>query len=88
MRYSREAKASDSQCRSRNCPAFDPSILRHSGILGAAEEAVLNTVKYIHKKGPTFIENLVMPRCTLLVFTQREREIAPLFSVANSQEEF
>jgi hypothetical protein len=25
-------RASDSQCRSRNCPGFDPSILRHSGI--------------------------------------------------------
>jgi hypothetical protein len=40
-------RASDSQCRSRNCPGFDPSILRHSGICGAADEAVLNIV---HKK--------------------------------------
>ncbi len=30
------------QCRSRNCPGFDLSILRHSGIRGAAGEAVLN----------------------------------------------
>ncbi len=39
----------DSQCRSRtrNCPWFDPSILRHSGIWGAADDAVLNIV---HKK--------------------------------------
>jgi hypothetical protein len=29
---------------SRNCPGFDPSILRHSGILGAADEAELNKV--------------------------------------------
>ncbi len=29
--YGRVVRASDSQCRSRNCPGFDPSILRHSG---------------------------------------------------------
>jgi hypothetical protein len=41
--------ASDSQCRNRNCPGFrfDPSILWHSGIWGAADEAVLSI---IHKK--------------------------------------
>jgi hypothetical protein len=37
-------RASDCQCRSRNSPGFDPSILRHSGICGAAYEAVLKTV--------------------------------------------
>ncbi len=47
MRSSRVVRASDSQCRSRNCPGFDPSILRHSGIWGAADEAVLN---FLHKK--------------------------------------
>jgi hypothetical protein len=47
MRLSRVVRASDSQCRSRNCPGFDPSILRHSGIWGATDETVLNTV---HKK--------------------------------------
>ncbi len=31
----------------RNCPGFDPNILRHSGIWGAADEAVWNIV---HKK--------------------------------------
>jgi hypothetical protein len=30
VRSSRVVRASDSQCRSRNCPGFDPSILRHS----------------------------------------------------------
>jgi|688.fasta_scaffold555728_1 hypothetical protein len=30
---------------SRNSPGFDNSILRHSGISEAAEEAVLNTVR-------------------------------------------
>ncbi len=32
-------KWSDSQCRSRNYPGFEPSILRHSGIWGAVDEA-------------------------------------------------
>ena len=32
MRSSRVVRESDSQCRSRNCPGFDPSIFRHNGI--------------------------------------------------------
>jgi hypothetical protein len=32
MRSSLAVRASDCQCRSRNSPGFDPSILRHSGI--------------------------------------------------------
>ena len=40
MESSRVVRASDNHCRSRNCPGFDPSILRHSGIWGAADEAV------------------------------------------------
>jgi hypothetical protein len=32
--------------QSRNSPGFDPNILRHSGIWGAADEAVLNTKKF------------------------------------------
>jgi hypothetical protein len=44
MRSSLVVRASDCQCRSRNSPGFDPGILRHSGIWGAADEAVLNTV--------------------------------------------
>jgi hypothetical protein len=35
------------QCQSRNSPGFDPSILRHSGIRGVADEAAL---KNVHKK--------------------------------------
>jgi hypothetical protein len=42
MRSSRVVRSSDSQCQSRNCPGVDPSILRNSGIWGAADEAVLN----------------------------------------------
>ncbi len=42
MRSSRMVRVSDSQCVSRNCPGFYPSILPHSGIWGAAGEAMLN----------------------------------------------
>jgi hypothetical protein len=55
MRSGRVLRAADSQCRSRNCPGFDLSILRHSGILGAADEAVLNIVhKRKHPKKSPF----------------------------------
>ncbi len=50
MRSSRVVRAVGCQCRSRNSPGrlgYDPSILQHSGIWGAADEAVLNTV---HRK--------------------------------------
>ncbi len=43
MRSSRVVRAFDCKCQSR----FDPSMLRRSGIWGAADEAVLNNV---HKK--------------------------------------
>ena len=49
IRSSRVVRESDSQCRSRNCPGFDLSVLRHSGIWGAADEAVMNKV---HAKNP------------------------------------
>jgi hypothetical protein len=42
MRSRRVVRASDSQCRSRNCSGFDPIIFRHNGISGAAGETVLN----------------------------------------------
>jgi hypothetical protein len=44
MRSNRVVRASACQCRSSNSPGLDPSILRHSGILGAADEGVLNNV--------------------------------------------
>ncbi len=59
MRSSLVVRASDCQCTSCNGPGFDPSIRRHSGIWGAADEAVLNNVwtkrknppkKYLKKK--------------------------------------
>jgi hypothetical protein len=46
---SRVVRASGCQCQSRNSPEFDPSILRHSGILGVEDEAALNNV-LVHKK--------------------------------------
>ncbi len=45
MRSSLVVWASDCQCTSCNGPGFDPSIRRHSGIWGAADEAVLNKVR-------------------------------------------
>ncbi len=45
MRSSLVVRASDCQCTSCNGPGFDPSIRRHSGIWGAADEAVLNIVR-------------------------------------------
>ncbi len=44
-RSSLVVRASNCQWRSRKSPRFDPGILRHSGIWGAADEAVLNTVR-------------------------------------------
>ncbi len=50
MRSSLVVRASDCQCTSCNSPGFDPSIRWHSGIWGAADEAVLNIVW--RKKNP------------------------------------
>ncbi len=51
MRSSRVVRASESHCRSRKCPGFDPSILRHR----AADETVLNIVsKKENIKNSTF----------------------------------
>ncbi len=52
MRSSLVVRASDCQCTSCNGPGFDPSIRRHSGIWGAADEAVLNIVRKKNKKNP------------------------------------
>jgi hypothetical protein len=50
MRSSRVVRASDSQCRSRNCTGFDPSILRHIVIWGAADEAEFNKYRVKNPK--------------------------------------
>jgi hypothetical protein len=52
MRSSLVVRASDWQCTSCNGPGFDPSIRRHSGIWGAADEAVLNIIRTKRKKSP------------------------------------
>jgi hypothetical protein len=44
LRSSGMVRASGCQCQSCNNPGFDHSILRDSGSLGAADEAVLNNV--------------------------------------------
>jgi hypothetical protein len=50
MKSSRVVRASGCQCLSCVSPGFDPNILRHSGIWGAAAEAVLNNVHRKRKK--------------------------------------
>ncbi len=56
MRFSQMVGASDRQFKSHNSPGFDPSILRHSGIWGAADEAVQNKIhQKIKKKSPCLI---------------------------------
>ncbi len=52
MRSSLVVRASDCQCTSCNGPGFDSSIRRHSGIWGAADEAVLNIVLNKKRKNP------------------------------------
>jgi hypothetical protein len=56
MRSSRVVRAYDSQCRSRYCLGFDPSILRHSRIQRAADEAVVKKVLKKFQKYPPLKE--------------------------------
>jgi hypothetical protein len=48
MKSSRVVRAFDCQCKSRNSPGLDPSILQHSGRWGAADETVLNSIPVYH----------------------------------------
>jgi hypothetical protein len=77
MRSSRENRASDCQFRSRNSPGFVPSILRHSVIWAAADEAVLNIIHRGKKSKNTLLESRcrshiklkpVLPICALMAF--------------------
>ncbi len=70
MRSSLVVRASDCQCTSCNGPGFDPSIRRHSGIWGAADEAVLNIVRKKFKKSPPkiYIKNTLSTLLSLAVF--------------------
>ncbi len=65
MRSSFVVRASDSQWSSSlNSPGFGPSILRHSGIWVAADEAVFNIEhkKIKYKKSPFLISNSIDSR--------------------------
>ncbi len=55
-RSSRVVRPSGCQCQSHNSPEFHPSIFQHSGIWGAADEAVLNNIQHKrkHPKNPPF----------------------------------
>ncbi len=65
MRSSLVVRASDCQCTGCNGPGFDPSIRRHRGIWGAADEAVLNIVRKKKKKIPQkiFEKKKICHRC-------------------------
>ncbi len=57
MRFPSCFRASDSQCRSRNCPGFDPSILLDAvESERAADEAVVNKVLKKSTKNPLLNE--------------------------------
>ncbi len=58
MRSSRVVRASGCHCLSRNSPGFDPSILRHSGIWGAAYEACWITYRKNPKNPPLRIARI------------------------------
>jgi hypothetical protein len=72
MRSSLVVRASDCQCTSCNGPGFDPSIRRHSGIWGAADEAVLNIVWRKNRKNPPK-KYLKKKYCQKLWFFQTEQ---------------
>jgi hypothetical protein len=57
IRSSRVIRAPGCQCQSCHSPGFGPSILRHTGISGAADEAVLNNVHKKEKKSQKFPKN-------------------------------
>jgi len=69
MRSSRVVRVSDCQCQSRNSPGFDPSILLHSGVWGAADKTVLNTVhrKKLQKISLLKVSNVVLGRFFFLI---------------------
>ncbi len=80
MRSSLVFRASDHQCTSCIGPGFDPSIRRHSGILRAADEALLNIVrkknslkKYIYIYIYTTLFACVVMRSLMLVPTTAQQ---------------
>jgi hypothetical protein len=63
-------RASDCQCTSCNGPRFDPSIRRHRGIWGAADETVLNIVRnffyYLYTPKNIFKKRIMLGSRSLL----------------------
>ncbi len=85
MRSSLVVRASDCQCTGCNGPGFDPSIRRHSGIWGAADEAVLNRVRKKKKKSPKkiFLKKIF---CRIVICTSANttwRTAGTVWSVQN-----
>ncbi len=75
--WMRSSLASDCQCRSRNSHGFDPNILRHSGIWGAADEAVYRK-KY---KNPPVLKNLTLKR--KLAYRSTSYKLSQIWEIAN-----
>ncbi len=77
-------RASSCQYQSSNSPGLDPSILRHSGILGTADEAVLSNVhwKKNQKKPPS---PFLICRILEPVNAMKVRPVAPKLSKRVSQ---
>ncbi len=83
MRSSLVVRASDWQCTSCNGSGFDPGIRRHSGIWGAADEAVLNIVRkklkippQKYKKDYPFCWTMLIKFwCALLAGSLRARQL-------------
>ncbi len=90
MRSSLVVRASDCQCTSCNGPGFDPSIRRHSGIWGAADETVLNIVRTKRKKSPKKIfkkkihpqSNNYLPFLLAFLFSPKTEQLRSLLIIS------
>ncbi len=77
MRSSLVVRASDCQYTSCNGAGFNHSIRRHSGIWGAADEAVLNIVRKKLKKSPP------PPQKKYTVPTVKYRNVCPVVRIGS-----
>ncbi len=72
----------------QRCPGFDPSIRRHSGIWGAADEAVLNIVRQKIKSPPKiFLKNIKHKNCRIFDLHTSSYDICG-FAIAEWAQEF
>ncbi len=62
-------RASGFQSPIRNSPGFYPSILRHSGIWGAADEAVLNSVSTKKKRSRKYLYSVSAIQILYFIFS-------------------